>query len=127
SDLRNYAEGLQFDPDRLAEIDERLELIRGMKRKYGPDIASILEYGEQIQTEIEQLEGEDRDLESVRAEEAHAREALLHAALELSQRRQKAATDLARRVEQTIHELNMGRADFEVRFSRQPATDGLEI
>lgn len=127
SELRDYAEMLQFEPDRLSEIDERLELIRGMKRKYGPDIAAIISYGDEIQTEIESLESGDRDLETLRREEATARETLTAVALQLSSRRQEAARDLAARVEQTIHELNMGRADFEVRFSHQPDEDGLPI
>ncbi|HEX2280734.1 MAG TPA: DNA repair protein RecN [Thermomicrobiales bacterium] len=127
TELRDYAEGLQFDPDRLAEIDERLELIRGMKRKYGPDIASIMAYGETIQTEIETLEGEDRDIDSLRHEEQLARERLSRTAKALSAQRRDASSDLAARVERTIHELNMGRADFEVRFSTQPDDDGIEI
>ncbi len=127
SELRDYAELLQFDPERLGEIDERLELLRGMKRKYGPDIASIIAYGEEIQSEIEHLESEDRDLDTLRHEEASARESLVAIALQLSSRRQEAAVKLAARVEDRIHELNMGRADFEVRFSRQPAGDGVEI
>ena len=127
SELRDYAEILQFEPDRLSEIDERLELIRGMKRKYGPDIAAIIAYGDEIQTEIENLESEDRDLETLRREEAAARETLTAIALQLSSRRQEAAKDMATRVEQTIHELNMGRADFEVRFTHQPDDDGPRV
>ncbi|MBA2452204.1 MAG: DNA repair protein RecN [Chloroflexia bacterium] len=127
SELRDYAEVLQFEPDRLSEIDERLELIRGMKRKYGPDIIAIIAYGDEIQVEIESLESEVHDLDTLRREEATARETLTAVALRLSSRRQEAAKDLATRVEQTIHELNMGRADFEVRFTYQPDDDGLRI
>jgi DNA repair protein RecN (Recombination protein N) len=127
SDLREYAEGLEAEPTRLAEIDERLELIRTMKRKYGADIPSILEHGEEIQREIEQLESEDRDIASLREEESGAMRTLAQTAIELSEQRQQAAAELARRVEQTIHELNMGRADVEVRVTRQPDPDGIEI
>ena len=98
-----------------------------MKRKYGPDVDSIIEHGNDIQNEIERLEGEDRDMESLRLEEAQARDLLQDAALSLSQRRQEAATDLARRVELVIHELNMGRADVEVRFQRSSDPHGLRI
>lgn len=127
SELRDYAEVLQFEPDRLSEIDERLELIRGMKRKYGPDIIAIIAYGDEIQVEIESLESEVHDLDTLRREEATARETMTAVALRLSSRRQEAAKDLATRVEQTIHELNMGRADFEVRFTYQPDDHGLRI
>lgn len=127
SELRDYSEGLQFEPERLAEIDERLELIRGMKRKYGPDVASIISYGEEIQSEIEALEHEDRDLESLHEQERAAQAVLAKMATRLSKLRQEAAVELAAQVERTIHELNMGRAEFEARFERQPDTRGIDI
>jgi DNA repair protein RecN (Recombination protein N) len=127
SDVRNYAEGLQSDPARLAEIDERLELIRAMKRKYGPDIATILSLGDSIQAEIEQLERSDRDMESLRSDESRLRDELAQAACSLSANRQTAATEMASRVERVIQELNMGSADLEVRLQQQPDPDGIEI
>lgn len=127
SEVRDYAEGLQAEPQRLADVDERLELIRTMKRKYGPDVDAIIAHGNEIQNEIEVLEREDRDMDSLREEEASARRALTAAALSLSAKRQTAAVELANRVEQTIHELNMGRADVEVRFHRTPDPDGIEV
>ena len=127
SEVRAYADTLQAEPQRLAEIDERLELIRTMKRKYGPDVDSIIAHGAEIQDEIEQLEAEDRDMDTLRSEVISARKALAAAAEELSTRRSTAATELARRVEATIHELNMGRADVEVRLQRQADPDGIEL
>jgi DNA repair protein RecN (Recombination protein N) len=127
SDVRNYAEGLQSDPARLAEIDERLELIRAMKRKYGPDIATILSLGDSIQAEIEQLERSDRDMESLRSDESRLRDELAQAACSLSANRQTAATEMASRVERVIQELNMGSADLEVRLQQQPDPDGIKI
>jgi len=127
SDLRNYAESLQSDPARLAEIDERLEVIRAMKRKYGPDIESILGLGDSIQAEIEQLERGDRDIESLRADETRLRDELKTAARSLSANRQAAATDMASRVERVIQELNMGSADLDVRLQHLPDPNGIEI
>lgn len=127
AEIRDYAESLRAEPERLAEIDERLETIRTMKRKYGSDLAAVIAHGEEIQTEIEQLEREDRDVDSIRRQELAAREALEAAAIELSRQRQTAAIDLARRAEQTIHELNMGRANVEVRIQHQPDPDGIQI
>ena len=127
SEIRNYAEGLQSDPLRLSEIDDRLELIRTMKRKYGPDIETILSLGDAIQTEIEQLERDDRDVESVRSDEARLREALTNTAISLSANRKAAAAELASRVEQVIQELNMGSAQVEVRIQHQPNPDGIDF
>lgn len=127
AEIRDYAESLRAEPERLAEVDERLELIRTMKRKYGPDLAAVIAHGEEIQAEIEQLEREDRDVDSLRRQERDAREALEEAAAELSRLRQTAAIDLARRTEQAIHELNMGRANVEVRFHHQPDPEGIRF
>lgn len=127
AEVRDYAETLRAEPERLAEIDERLELIRTMKRKYGPDLASVLAHGEEIHDEIEQLEREDRDVDSLRQQEDQARQRLEAAALALSNARKAAAVDLASRAEQAIHELNMGRANVEVRFQHQPDPDGIRV
>lgn len=127
AEIRNYADTLRSEPERLAEIDERLELIRAMKRKYGPDLASVIAHGEEIQSEIEQLEREDRDVDSIRQQEQKTRERLESAATTLSEARKVAAIDLARQAEETIHELNMGRANVEVRFQHPPDPDGIRF
>jgi DNA repair protein RecN (Recombination protein N) len=127
SEIRSYADDLQSDPMRLAEIDDRLELIRSMKRKYGADIETILGLGETIQSEIEQLEQDDRDVDSLSADEARLKQELAHLASSLSGNRKNAATELASRVEQVIKELNMGNTGFEVRIHHQPDPDGIVI
>ncbi len=59
--LRNYAEAVEADPARLAEVEERLRLIDRLKRKYGPTVADILAYAERAEAELEQtLTGEER-------------------------------------------------------------------
>jgi DNA repair protein RecN (Recombination protein N) len=126
-ELRDYGERLHFDPVRLAEVDERLELLRGLTRKYGPSIEDVLDYAERIQREIEELEGQDLDLDQLRTAERRAAGELAELADALSQRRQAAAGELAAQVEQTISELNMGRAAFEVRFARGADPDGIPL
>jgi DNA repair protein RecN (Recombination protein N) len=127
SNVRSYAEGLQANPLRLSEIDDRLEVIRTMTRKYGPDIESILGLGEAIQSEIEQLERDDRDVEAFRSDEFRLRVELAQAASSLSANRRNAATELASRVERVIQELNMGSADVDVRIQHQHDPEGIEI
>lgn len=123
--LREYRDRLDTDPHRLEVVDERLNLLRGLKRKYGPELADVLAYAESIQLELEASESETRDIESLRADEATARASLERAAKALSTRRKAQASTLARQVEQAIAELNMGRATFEVRFESSPDPDGV--
>ncbi|MEX1157422.1 MAG: DNA repair protein RecN [Thermomicrobiales bacterium] len=124
-ELRDYAERVELDPLRLEQVDERLDLLRRLKRKYGPALSDVIEHAEQIQREVESLESSEHDIEALRAEEAETRRSLAVAAGALSEQRKAAATVLADRVEQAIAELNMGRATFEVRFETTPATDGI--
>jgi DNA repair protein RecN (Recombination protein N) len=125
AELRDYAERTELDPLRLEQIDDRLDLLRRLKRKYGPGLVDVIAHAETIHREIEQLEGGEQDIGALRADAAALRNELADAASELSVRRKQAAVTLARRVEQAIHELNMGRADFEVRFETAADPDGV--
>jgi DNA repair protein RecN (Recombination protein N) len=123
--LRNYSDRLEVDPHRLEAVDERLSMLRGFKRKYGPELADVIAYAENVQRQLEATESETRDIETLRSDENEARSALESTARELSARRKSRATALARRVEQAIADLNMGRATFEVRFETSPDPCGI--
>jgi DNA repair protein RecN (Recombination protein N) len=125
AELRDYAERTELDPQRLEQVDDRLDLLRRLKRKYGPELEDVRAHAETIQREIEQLEGSEQDIDALRVEEVALRAELGRAAGELSACRKEAAVVLARRVEQAIHELNMGRAEFEVRFETTADPDGV--
>jgi DNA repair protein RecN (Recombination protein N) len=127
TELRDYAERTELDPYRLEQVEERLDLLRRLKRKYGPELADVCAYAERVRRELEAIEGGTPDVEQLRTEEADARAALGRLAADLSTRRQKSAGELARRVERAIAELNMGRAEFEVRFETAPDDDGVPL
>jgi DNA repair protein RecN (Recombination protein N) len=124
AELRDYAERTELDPARLEEVDERLDLLRRLKRKYGPTLHEVLLHAEQVQRDLAEIES-SVDIEHLRAEEAAARDAVGQLAAKLSHSRQTAATDLARGVERAIAELNMGRAAFDVRFETAPDPHGV--
>lgn len=126
-ELRDYAERTELDPLRLEQVDERLDLLRRLKRKYGPELSDVIEHAEQIQSELESLESGEHDFDALRADEARAQQQLAATAAELSQRRKQAAATLADRVEQAIVELNMGRANFAVHFETALSPDGISM
>ncbi|HYI16532.1 MAG TPA: DNA repair protein RecN [Thermomicrobiales bacterium] len=126
-ELRDYAERTELDPLRLEQVDERLDLLRRLKRKYGPELSDIIDHAEQIQSELESLESGEHDIDALRMEEASLRRRLANIATDLSDQRKQAATTLASRVEQAIAELNMGRANFEVRFETTSSPDGVSL
>ena len=127
AEVRDYAEKVELDPRRLETVEERLDLLRRLKRKYGPTLAEVLAYANEIGTELAQLESAEHDIDALRAEEEERRLRLGEAAAELSAARRAAAQQLAREVERSIHELNMGHAVFEVRFDTQLDDEGVSL
>jgi len=127
SDLRDYREMIQADPERLEVVNERLQGIRGLLRKYGSTIEEILAYADDIRGQLEELQRTGGDIEQLRTDEDRLRKELTELSLELSRKRAAAGDELARQVEETIAELNMGAARFRVALGRRESRDGLEI
>lgn len=122
--LQDYADRLEFNPERLAEVEERLELISNLKRKYGDTIEQIIAFGQHAQTELAGLS----NWEVRTAELEEAEDKLLHAignlAAELSQARRCAGEQLARQVETELGDLRMERARVGVAVGQSERTDG---
>lgn len=122
--LQDYAEGLEFNPERLQEVEERLELIHNLKRKYGDTLEQILAFGQKARNELEELS--NWEVRTSELEEAEER--LLHEigqlAAELSAQRQAAGEQLARQVEAELADLQMARARFAVAVNQTPREDG---
>jgi len=112
--LRNYQEQISHDPVRLNEVEERLELIRSLERKYGTGIPAILEYAAQAQEELTGFTHAEEKLELLLEEEQALLKELTSKAVELSQRRAKAAADLANGVVDELVDLKMAGANFTV-------------
>ncbi|MGA8941756.1 MAG: DNA repair protein RecN [Thermoactinomyces sp.] len=115
-----YKDDFEFDPERLYEVEERLHLIRQLKRKYGDRIEEILAYGKQVEKEIHVLENhEEKEAELVHKLD-QLREQLKKLAYQLTQERKKAAVQLKNRVEAELKDLNMGSTVFHVAFLHEP-------
>ena len=123
--VRRYAEAIEFNPEKLAQIEERLALLRRLQRKYGGDLAEVIAYARRAEAELARLEGSDERIAALEAEE----QALLHEAAalagELSAARVEAARRLAAGVEAELAALRMEEARFAVRFRRRTAPNGL--
>lgn len=113
--LARYAEDMEFDPDRLNELEERLELIKTLKRRYRVDsIAGIIAYGEKIAAELEKLEHSDVHLNQLRDQEEKTLRHIGELCLRISRARVKAGEKLAAQVVRELQDLRMERARFEV-------------
>jgi DNA repair protein RecN (Recombination protein N) len=121
-ELRGYLDGIEAEPGRLQEVEERLDAVDRLKRKHGGSVEAVLEHAERSRAEIERLENADeRGAELERRIEAAAerRDGL---AKELSATRKKAARRLEDRVADELAELAMDGATLEV--SLEPHPDG---
>lgn len=119
--VRSYREGVDVDPGRLAQADERLAAIVALKRKYGASVEEVLRFGEGARAELEGLEGRGEAIAALEAEAAGARRDLGAAVVELNRRRREAARSLEQRVEEEFSALAMaGR--FVVDFGPQPSS-----
>lgn len=108
---------LEFDDGRLAEIDQRLTTIGDLEHKYGDQVKDVLAYYAKIKKELDEMES-TADSNSNLEERLNAAEGELRKiGKQLSQVRQKAAHELAKRVHQQLQELYMSKADFEVHFA----------
>lgn len=114
SEVRAYRDRIEADPGRLAAVEERLDELKVLKRKYGSSIEEMIAAGEEAARELEALTGDEGDVDRLveRAEKLAA--AIGERATLLSAARVKAGERLARGVERAIGELNMGRAQFAV-------------
>ena len=120
SALRGYLEGIEADPERLEQVEERLTALDRLKRKHGGSIESVLAHADRCRSEIERLENAEdlaADLER-RLEAAAKRRAGLGG--ELAAARAKSAKQLERRVAKELDALAMEGASVEVRLEPHP-------
>ncbi len=111
--LRDYAEGINASPERLAEIEDRLALLDRLKRKYGKSIAEVIAFGEEVARKLAEVEDRDEILKTLRADLDEAAKAYRRAAQALSDERKVAAARLAKLAESQINSLAM-KVHFEV-------------
>ncbi len=122
--LRSYLNRIDLDPGRIETIEERLDAITKLKRKYGGSIEAVLDYAGQAGRQLSQIENIDNEIEKVRTALAAKHDTLCRLALELSRKRNQAARDLAAQVEDELASLKMSGTRFAVDLERIPAEKG---
>lgn len=112
--LRDYREGIESNPEQLKQIEDRLDLLHGLKRKYGESITEMIAYFNKISAEVDKLENRDEHLGQLREEERRLLDRAMALALGLSELRRRAAVKLAEEVELQLKDLQMERTVFKV-------------
>ncbi len=124
----DYAAGVEHDPGRLEEIQRRQDVLFRLKRKYGPELADVIETGRRLRAEMDELEASKLDVRELEAAEQAARTALEKAAARLTTRRRDAAEKLAGEVAALLPELGMRGAVVQIVLIPQdePGPSGAE-
>jgi DNA repair protein RecN (Recombination protein N) len=125
--VRNYRDNVEYDPERLQTLEERLDLIQGLKRKYGEDIAAVLAFAERAQRELDSItHSEERAAALEVAEQTLLGElATLGGALRAARR--AVGERLHTHIERELAELNMERARFVVDMGETADAAGVTV
>lgn len=113
-ELRDYAQKVDFRPDRLERVQERLAEIQKLKRKYGGSLPAVLDHYQRVEQEIQDLTGEKTELGELEEKVAEYRSDYLQAARDLSGKRQSQCAELKQAVERELRQLAMENSLFEV-------------
>jgi DNA repair protein RecN (Recombination protein N) len=122
--VRDYRDQIEFNPRRLAAVEERIELIRRLLRKYGDSIEEVLEYAGRAQAELETISHSEERTEELRFEEEGLLRAIGKQGVALSEARRAAAVELGAAVERELEDLRMSGSRFEVDIQWRPDPDG---
>jgi len=122
--LRTYRDSIEFSPARLRQVDERLDLIYNLKRKYGASIAEILAFGEAAQRELDGMVHSEERVEELSARETELLQQIGALAAQLSAQRRAAGEQLGQAIEAELKHLGMEGARFGVAIEQREAEDG---
>jgi len=107
-----YGEGLESDPERLAEVEDRIRTLKQICRKYGPNLSDAIAHQTSLQRELDRLNDADQSLESLEEKTNTAYNTLIQACETLTQQRQEAATRLEKQLIEELKPLAMEKVQF---------------
>ena len=124
-ELRNYLETVEYNPNRLNSLEERLELIQTLKRKYGDTIPEILAYLDRASADFQDIEKADERILELESERSQLLVMIAEQGKILSQKRRSAAELLGKSIENELSDLNMSQARFRVDFQIKEDPQGV--
>ncbi len=119
-ELKDFGDGIEYDEQTLNDIEERLEVISHLKRKYGASVEQVLEFAVNAQAELDAIKLSDERCEELKRELASVTAVLKQKGAELTERRAKYALALEKGIENALHELNMDKSRFKVSVESGP-------
>ena len=117
--LRDYLEQIEYDPAKLARLQERMDLLYRLKQKYGASVAEVLAYGRAAAQELEELDHHGEILQRLRQQLTRQEAELSELAAGLHELRARAALDMERGIGEQLKDLGMPGGRFAVRVTLQ--------
>ncbi|GIO28544.1 DNA repair protein RecN [Ornithinibacillus bavariensis] len=125
--LSNYMDGLEFDPNRLNEIEGRLAEIDRLKKKYGTTVSEMIEYMGKIEEEIELINNKESHLQKIMNEIEEVKQDAFLEAKQLHDLRKKAAKALIEEVHVELKDLYLEKSTFSIEFSPETPSEHVEL
>ncbi|WP_026487566.1 DNA repair protein RecN [Caldanaerobius polysaccharolyticus] len=129
--VRKYMENLNFDPEKLNEVEERLHILSDLKRKYGRSVEQLIEYRSELQSKINRIENNIQILEQMQRQRSEIYEELLRRCSDLSRMREKVASQMEKAVSAELDQLGIKGVIFKVRINprelSENGVDGVEF
>jgi len=125
-EIEGYIEGLDFSPYELETIEQRLDLIKTLKRKYGATIEEVLAYAEKASKELAEFTSAAAEIERLTAEKQECLERCYDVATNISAFRRQSAMDFCAEIEGELKDLGMKNAVFTVEFAQNPTLEQYE-
>ncbi|MCS6907363.1 MAG: DNA repair protein RecN [Anaerolineales bacterium] len=125
--LRQYGEEIEYNPRRLDLIEERLNLISSLKRKYGGTVEAVLSYAQKARKQLEEITSASEQIETLSRTEMALLQKLGELARQLSHNRRQYSQALAQAIEEELAYLHMEKARFRVQIEHVDAEDGIPL
>lgn len=126
-ELQNYAENIEFNPRALDRIEERIDLVTSLKRKYGNSLVEVIAFGERARQELDSITHAEERLAQLTTQETALLQILAEKAGRLSELRHSAADRMSQLVEVELDDLRMANARFRAAIETRPDDRGLPL
>jgi DNA repair protein RecN (Recombination protein N) len=126
-DVRDYLDSIEFNPKRLEQVEERLDLVHRLQKKYGGTIESVVAFGTQARKDLETISNAAEKIAELESKEASLLQTLSKQAQTLSSKRKSAADKLAKGIEGELDDLKMASARFGADFQTRPDPNGIPL
>jgi DNA repair protein RecN (Recombination protein N) len=125
--LRDYLEAIEYNPKRLEDAEERLDLIHRLNRKYGGSIDSVIAFGADARKQLETITTASEHIAELETAESAALVKVTEQGLALSDMRKQAAETMSKAIETELDDLHMAAAHFKVDFQTKPDENGIPL